>query len=250
MLEKDEQQAKELFQTVKRYGLEADGHFWVDDLDKMAWAGALDKLAEENAGLWLIAGNAESLNREKTRYGLSMLSLALTGRKQGLLPAILVLPREEVKDLALPTALASAEVLDSQSKIGPKLAAKANMPQTRMDMEYRIGVHPLPGLGQWFEIGPARGQQWSGAMFGLDEGEITAHGVGPAGQIPEKTVLEYQMRGITLESEGKQFSAWAVKNSLAETDSYYLQVTGMPKKLLFGSFSEESGTELFGMSLC
>ncbi|MFO8032553.1 MAG: hypothetical protein R6U22_08420 [Desulfohalobiaceae bacterium] len=249
VLEKDEAWAKELFQSIKHYGLEAEGHFWVDDLQKMAWAGALDSLAKDDLGLWLIAGKAESLAKETVRYGLSLLTLALTGRRQGYLPSIMILPSAELKDKDLPTALAGAEVLDPQAKLGPKLAARANMPGSRMDSAYRLTVHPLTGLGPWFEIGPAPGDEWSGAMFGLDSGEISAHGVGQSGKVPEKAVLEYQMQGATLEVAQKQFTAWAVKNKLTERDSYYLQVKGMPQELLFGSFSEGQDVEMFRFKL-
>ncbi|MFW6177226.1 MAG: hypothetical protein ACOC43_02545 [Desulfohalobiaceae bacterium] len=249
LLEKDESWAKELYQSIKQYGLQAEGHFWVDDLEKMAWAGALDSLAKDNLGLWLIAGKAESLAQESVRYGLSLLTLALSGRRQGYLPSIMIMPRSELNDEALPTALAGSEVLDPQAKLGPKLAARANMPGSRVDSAYRLTVHPLTGLGPWFELGPAPGDEWSGAMFGLDSGEIRAHGVGQAGKVPEKAVLEYQMQGITLQADQKQFTAWAVKNKLTNSDSYYLQVKGMPQEILFGSFSEGQDAEMFRLKL-
>jgi len=248
MLDKDEERAKGLFHSVSGYGLDADGHFWVDDTDKMAWASPLDSLTDQGTGLWLIAGREESFNRAETRYGLAMLALALEGRRGDGLP-ILLLPQGELDAAHLPTPLADAEVLESPSGLGPKLAARANTPRSVPDRGYRATVHPLPGLGQWFEVGPAAGHQWSGAMLGVDRGEITAHGVGPAGKVPESAVLEYQMQGITLETGGEQLTAWAVKNALGEADSYYVQVSGMPQSLLFGSFSEGEEAEMFRLSL-
>jgi hypothetical protein len=247
MLEKDEERAKGLFAAVTRYGLAADGHFWVDDLDKMAWAAPLDSLASEDVGLWLVAGKGESFARTETRYGLAMLALAAEGRRQGL--PILLLPQGDFDPASLPTPLAGAEIMASETGLGPKSAAKANLPPSRPEREYRATVRPLPGLGQWFEVGPAEGHDWAGAMFGLDQGEIAAHGVGPSGKVPEKTVLEYQMRGLTLETGGAEFTAWAVKNALTDKDSYYVQVKGTPETLLFGSFSEEDDAEMFRMTL-
>lgn len=248
MLDKDEQRAKELYQTTTQYGLEADGHFWVNDMQRMAWAGAADSLAEPTTGLWLIAGRPESLNSPETRCGLSLLALTVQGRR-GALPSVLVLPLGDSPDTALPTAFADAEILDPHGTIGPKLPARANRPAQPLFSEYRLAVHPLPGIGVWFEVGPAPGATWNGALFGVDQGEITAHGVGPAGQVPQRTVLQYQMRGLTLESASTQYTAWAVHNPLTETESYYLHSTGTPQRIVFGPFADTDAQDMFHCQL-
>ena len=75
--EANEAPAKLLYQTVARYGLAPAGHFWQDDLDKMAWSGSLEDLVKKDTGVWIILGSAEDLAVESVRYGLSLLTLAV-----------------------------------------------------------------------------------------------------------------------------------------------------------------------------
>ncbi|MFO7875002.1 MAG: hypothetical protein R6U55_00275 [Desulfovermiculus sp.] len=248
MLDKDEPRAQRLYQTVTQYGMEADGHFWVDDLEKMAWSGPLQTMSESGTGMWLIAGQNDSLARPETLYGLSMLALALQGRRDLGLPIVVHIPQSD-EPLILPTPLAGAELLDQEAGLGPKLTARVHMPVPEKELEYRLTVHPLPGLGQWMELGPPPGREWAGAMLGLDQGQITAHGVGPAGRVPQKTILEYQMQGMTLESGDQKYTAWAVHNALSASDSYYVQVQGMPRSLLFGPLPEADTAELYRLQL-
>ncbi|MFP4257870.1 MAG: hypothetical protein ACLFRE_02610 [Desulfovermiculus sp.] len=248
MLENDEQTAQRLYQTITRYGLDADGHFWVDDLENMAWSGPMQSLSEPATAMWLISAQGEGLSRLETRYGLSLLALAVQGRRALPLPILLLVP-EEKDQPALPTPLAGAEVLNQEAGLGPKLAARANMPPPEQNTEYRFTVHPLPGLGQWLEVGPARAQVWAGSLLGLDQGRITAHGVGPAGKVPERTVLEYQMQDMTLEAGGEEFTAWAVHNRLTDAESYYVQIKGMPGSLLFGGLPDGDSGELYRLQL-
>lgn len=72
-------------------------------------------------------------------------------------------------------------------------------------------------------------------MFGVSgEGEIAHHLVGPKGQLPEKSVLEYATQGIKAEVGGVEYTAWSVQNKIGPNDSYYVKVEGHPSKLMFG----------------
>lgn len=244
-LDKDEAAAKELFDTARRYGLETGGHFWIDDLKNMAWAGAAPELLKPGAALWIIGGRLEQLRSPQCRFGLSMLALLLHARKGHGFP-ILVAPYDGgLSPDDLPTPLKGAEVV-TKTQLGAKVAAKANMPMKNIQADYRLGLYPLPGLGLWFEVGPATGV-WNGAIFGLAGGEdaaIDAHGVGPAGKLPERAVLEYPMQGLTLQAGEREYTAWAVKNQLGENDSYYLRVRGAPASLLFGELPEADDADM------
>ncbi len=229
VLDHDEEKARELYQSMSTYGLDAQGHFWTDDLEKMTWAGAREDLMRKETALWLIAGTAKSFESESVRYGLSMLAVSVHAMRGHGFP-ILIAPRDgEINVESLPTPLKSAEVLPaSGSSIGPKIVAKANMPIKKVHAEYRMDVYALPGAGQWFEVGPDAGHSWKGVMFGVLDGEISAHGVGAKGQIPEKCVLEYQQQGLKLQMGEKEYVAWAVQNEISENDSYYIGVKGSP----------------------
>ncbi|MGL1862947.1 MAG: hypothetical protein OCC46_10545 [Pseudodesulfovibrio sp.] len=248
ILEKDEAKGKGLFSTVTRYGLSVNGHFWSDNLEKMEWAGPIPEMAKPEVGVWLIKGNKASYENPDTRFGLALLAAGVQAQRGYGFPILCICDDGDLDVATLPTPLKSAEVVD-EAKLGAKLAAKANMPIKKIEPEYRFDLYPLPSLGLWLEIGPAAGHSWQGALLGVSGGEISAHGVGPAGELPEKCVLNYPMKGLKLELGGTEYEGWAVKNELSENESYFVKVSGTPDNLLLGELSEGDDAELFSISL-
>lgn len=248
ILEKDEAKGKGLFQAVTRYGLSVNGHFWSDNLEKMEWAGPIPSMEDPNVGVWLIKGDKASYENPEIRFGLSLLASAVQAKRGFGFPILCLCDDGELDPATLPTSLQGAEVVP-EAKLGVKLAAKANMPIKKIAPEYRFDLYPLPSLGLWMEIGPAKGHSWEGALLGVADGDIQAHGVGPAGMLPEKCVLNYPMQGLKLELGGTEYLGWAVKNPLAEDESYYVKVAGTPEKLLLGELSESDEAELFSLVL-
>jgi len=112
----------------------------------------------------------------------------------------------------------------------------------------RLDIYAIPQLGQWFEVGPF-GSSWNGAMFGVCGAEIDAHGVGPAGKLPDKSVLEYPMQGLKLAMGEKEYVAWAVQNQLDSGSSYYVRIKGEPKAILFGPLAEGDDAEVYILNL-
>jgi len=248
VLEKDEPKAKKIFQTVNQYGLATDGNFWIDDLEKMEWAGPAPQLVAPETALWIVSGTLESFNKTSIRYGLGLLAAMVQAAKGHGFPILLVPADGDLDVAGLPTALKGAETV-KLALLGPKVAAKANIPLKKIAADYRLDLYPIPGLGLWFEIGPAPGHSWQGVMLGAQGGEVDAHGVGAHGRIPDRCVLEYAMKGLKLQAGDREFIAWAVKNTLSENDSYYARVRGNPKALLFGEMSEADDAEVFILSL-
>jgi len=228
--------------AASQYGVSADGHFWLDDLKNMAWMGIRDKLCENEIALWVIVGKAEDLKPE-TRYGLSLLALSIRTER----PDISILwvdTGDQIRTEFLPTLFAGVPLvrLDS-AMLGPKLAAGANMSPKSSPAEYRLEIHANPGFGVWFEVGPVAEQEWSGAMFAVAGGEVMAHGVGPAGTLPHKCVLEYPMQGLRLNLGETEYTGWAVSNVLNRDSSYFVKVDGVPSAFLFGSLAEDDEAE-------
>ena len=154
----------------------------------------------------------------------------------------------EIDPTSLPTPLRGAEAVTGAA-LGPKLAAKANIPPRPETADYRLRVSPLPGLGLWFEAGPAPGHAWKGAMFGANGASIDAHGVGPAGNIPERATLNYPVKGMRLTAGDREYQAWGVANPLTEADSYFVRVTGAPSAILFGELPQGDEAEMFTLLL-
>lgn len=248
ILEKDEAKGKGLFQTVSRYGLAVNGHFWSDNLEKMEWAGPIAEIDKPEVSVWLIKGSRASYDNPDIRFGLGLLAAAVQARRGYGFPILCICDDGDLDVQTLPTMLRSAEVVD-EAKLGAKLAAKANMPLKKIEPEYRFDLYPLPSLGLWVEVGPAPGHAWKGALLGVSGGDIEAHGAGAAGMLPDKCVLNYPMQGLKMELGGSEYVGWAVKNELSENESYFVKVSGVPDSLLFGEFSEGDDAELFSLQL-
>jgi len=246
MLDKDEGLAKLIFQEMARYGLEPGGHFWEDDLAHMAWSAVIPELAKENCGCWVIVGQAKRFLDKETRQGLSYLALAAQAVHGHGFPILLSASGGKVDPASLPTPLRGAESVPTG--LGVKAVAKANAIRIKEPEEYRLNVHPLPGLGFWLEIGPGR-DPWKGAFLGVSPGAPDAQGVGQAGTIPQNSTLHYPVKGMKLNMNGTEFEAWGVKNELSEAESYYARVSAAPEAIVFGPFPDEDDAEVFTVTL-
>jgi len=246
MLDDNENLARLLFQEMARYGLTPGGHLWQDDLPGMAWAGAIPELAQSACGCWVIVGQAARFAEADTRKGLALLALAAQASHGHGFPILLSPSGGKLDVAALPTPLKGAEVVSSG--LGVKAVAKANAPRKAENGEYRLNVHPLPGLGLWLELGPGA-DPWSGAMLGASGAAPDAHGVGPAGAVPQTSTLHYPVRGMKLELGGTAFEAWGVHNELTVAQSYFVRLTAAPEALVFGSFPDADDPSVFTVYL-
>jgi hypothetical protein len=156
----------------------------------------------------------------------------------------MILTEKDFSASLLPMALKDAEIkpVADASVLGAKIAARSGMPVKGVETPYHLYVHGLPGIGLWFEVGPAGAVDWSGAFFGVHDAEIDFHGVGSAGSIPERAVLEYPVKGIKMMLEEKEITAWGIQNRLDASSSYYVRVQGEPDTILFGPYPD--GDEL------
>jgi hypothetical protein len=236
--------------ALQKYGLAVDGHFWQDDLDKLAWTAPRQQILDKNTSLWALLASSTDLLSPSIRYGLSMLALAVQAAK-GLDFPIVILQKagEAVLADTLPTPLAGCDVLDLRNPAyGAKIVAKVHKQVKGISPPYRLDVYGIPQIGQWFEIGP-KDEIWSGALFGTSNDGPCLHAVGKSGQLPEKSTLKYPQRGLEIELHGRKFTAWAVQNELDSESSYYIKVDGHPDSILFSSYSSAEETEVFVLKL-
>ena len=239
----DQASASVVNSTLAGYGLACKGHFWVDAPEKMAWKEALVDLLKERADLWLILADAAEWAKPTVRYGLSLFAAALAAERGSGFPIVVLDSRT---GLVLPDGLASATVLPLDLGTWPaKIVAKASMPANKApSTDYRLNILGNERLGQWFEIGP-RETTWSGVVFGVsgEKAKINFQAVGPAGNLPEKTTLEFAQEGLKLDVGDRAFVAWAVRNSLDAGTSYYARVEGCPEAILLMPYSEDDAAE-------
>lgn len=243
-LAKDEAKIAGLMGSLKKYGLAADGHFWVDDMKNMAWQAAAEELLKADTVLWIIAGDAEDLKKTSVAYGLSLLAMKVYASRGESFPVIFTPAVDLPAGLEMPTLLKGAEIIPlSNASLGVKAVSLANTPVKKIEKEYRLNVHGLPGIGLWLEAGPSS-FVWQGAMFGVHGAEIDFHGVGPSNGVPERAVLEYAQKGLKIQLGEDEFTAWAVQNRLEPGMSYYVRVQGMPDRLLFGPYAQTEDAEV------
>jgi hypothetical protein len=239
-----------LMSQMKTYGLEVKGHFWKDDLKNMAWIAPRDELIDSKISLWAILGSKEELLNPDIRYGLSLLAIT-TQAKRGLHFPVIILQTHgdliSTDQLTMP--LKSAEILSASNPgLGAKLVAKAHKAPKQISPEYHIDIYGNEQIGQWFEIRPLDAT-WPGAMFGVADGEIAFHAVGPWGKLPTKSVLNYPMEGLKLNLGEKEFTAWAAQNELNPETSYFVKVDGFPESILFGPYSTDEAADVFVIDL-
>ncbi|MBN1843954.1 MAG: hypothetical protein JW883_16965 [Deltaproteobacteria bacterium] len=246
-----EDMVKKLMAQMKTYGLELHGHFWEDDLKKMAWMKAREELVNPQIIFWAILGSEENLRTPSIRYGLSLLSITLQAQRGLDFPIVILQTEgEPVASDSLTTSLKGVEILSASSAtLGAKLVARAHASvKEEMSSEYRLDLYGNEHVGQWFEVGPTE-VSWSGGMFAVADAEIAFHGVGPKGSLPSKSVLNYPVEGLKLNLGEKEYTAWAVQNELNAETSYFVKVTGSPESILFGPYSSEEDTEVFVVKL-
>jgi hypothetical protein len=241
---------RQLMSQMKTYGLEVQGHFWKDDLKKMAWMAGRDSMVDAKVSMWGILGSDEELRSPDTLYGLSLLAVTVQARRGLHFPIMILQTRGKlISSVQLSTPLKGADVmLVSDSGIGAKLVARIHKPPKPISSEYHLDIYGNEQIGQWFEVGPAQGS-WPGVMFGVVGAEISFHAVGPTGSLPSKTVLNYPMQGLKLEMGGKEYLAWAAQNDLNPETSYFVKVEGYPASIVFGPYSTEREADVFVVRL-
>jgi len=245
-----EEAVKKVMGQLQTYGLEVNGHFWEDDLQKMAWIKARDALIDTNVALWLVLASRESLLGPSIRGGLSLLAITVQAQRGlGFPIALLLTEGDPPAPELLPTPLKAALVLSSSdATYGAKVVARVHAPMKHPLPEYRLDVYGNPHIGQWFEVGPREGL-WRGAMLGVSGADISFHGVGPKGSLPSRSVLNYPMKGLKVNLGDKEYAAWAVQNDLDARTSYFAKVEGCPGSILFGPYSSDREAEVHVVTL-
>lgn len=230
------QKPEKVLNSLGSSGLQIGGAPWIDDLEKMAWYELGTLLTEAaNADLWLIAGGRGDFQSPRNRYALSLITAMVREGRGPAFPIFCLCVDHTPDARSMPTLTREFRFLAAADPNWPAKIATAFLKKAAAEpWEFRLSAVGHPIIGQWFEIGP-RTEEWAGAMFGVSgEATILHHMVGPKGQLPEKSVLEYATQGIKAEVGGVEYTAWSVQNTIGPESSYYVKVDGIPPKILFG----------------
>jgi hypothetical protein len=245
-----EEKVKNLIAQLKTYGLDVKGHFWEDEIGKMAWAKPREELIKPEISLWLMLASSENLKSPSIRYGLSLLTLTIQAIKGISFPILFLIAEGEIPSAeTLPTPLKGCDLLSmTDPSMAAKLVVKVNTPVKEIVPEYRLDTYGNPHIGQWIEVGPCN-RSWPGAMFGVSGAEITFHAVGPKGSLPTQSSLRYPLKGMKLNLGGKEYTAWAAQNEIPSDISYFVKLEGFPESILFGPYSTEEETDVYVVQL-
>lgn len=259
-LAKDKDRVGAAAASLKRYGLQSQGHFWLDEPDKATARVAFDAMLAARADAWLILVDAESLALPGVRYGLSLLAASLAAERGAPIPLACLWPAGSAPESAgaggLPALLQSAMTFVEGNASWPvKIVAATARRDDSQGLaplgDYRMTLWGDENIGQWLEIG-ARSQTLAGFAFGISgdpaqagvpAASIVFQAVGPRGGLPEKTVLEYAQQGLQMKVGERDFTSWAVRNTIEPDQSYFVRITGCPAALICMPYPEGDDVE-------
>jgi len=226
--------------TLNKYAININGHFWEDNLKNMSWKYVYEEIAMSDFSLWLIFLSSDEWEKFSIRYAISLLTIAVQQKKGLNFPiVILKLPEDSLNSEMLPDPMKNLEILSlSIQDIGPELISQKHKSSVLREREYHIGVHVNPIYGQWFEVGPVNSTWKKGSIFGVKGAEITFQGVGNRGVLPQECTLESPVEGIKVTTRTDEYIAWIIQNEINKDTSHFIQVKGDPSAIILGEHVE------------
>ncbi len=240
-----------LIQALQKNGMTGGGGPWVDNNAKFAWAEVLAILGDpKQTDAWVIAIDAASLKNQSIRYALSVVAETTRQRRGVGYPTVLLGIDDLPQSDHLPLLLRECAVYRANDTTwAAKLVAAFFKKGGSAGQEFYFAAYGGEYFGQWFEVGPRAGT-WNGAMFGVCEGaKISHHAVGPRGALPERTVVEYPLRDMRVTVGSREYTLWAVKNSVGSDQSYFVKVDGTPASIICGAHPENPDAEVSVVAL-
>jgi hypothetical protein len=254
----DAQRLSALAGTLARYGLKALGGVWETTPDKVLavdWRLMVDAFVTQHAALWLVLADAKALEDPSVRYGLNLIAANLRSARGADFGFAVLWPdapgagADVASRPALPAQMRDALVLEPGPAWPAKLVARVHRVRpAAVAATDRISVHGNEQLGQWIELAPGTGS-WQGVMFAVagEGASIDFQATGPSGGLPETSTIAYGQSGLALESAGRTFTGWALRNEVGATSagpvSYYARVRGRPEALLWMPYTEEDDAD-------
>lgn len=219
------------------YGLPPKGQRWPKEND--GWVASAQEAAQANAAIVIVVGTHAQYNDPALRRRLALFRLALQTRRQATINGIALLAGEPTNTDTPTTGILNDWLIATDTRWPAKAVARAHAPATPA-WPARLGVHAQERLGVWLEVHPDPAQTAAGALLGVsgNEATISFHAVGQAGALPERTVNEYELKGLKFDAAGKAFEAWALQNTLAPDQSYFVRIEGEPDWLAVGSLPQ------------
>ncbi|UOD50080.1 hypothetical protein [Orrella daihaiensis] len=236
---------------LRGYGVNLKGQKWPVG-EKQAWLASAQEAAGAGARLILIVATPEDYQKPELRRELALFRLFLQTLMKSPVDGLVILTdpskaAEIQTDLPGTPLLGDFEIVQGAGWQA-KAVARLHAPR-KPKWPVRFGLYAQEKLGVWLEVKPQPLETTTGCLVGVggNESNISFHAVGEAGRLPEKSINEYEMKGIEFESAGQKFKAWALQNTFTPEDAYYVRLEGEPDVLAIGTLpdGEVSDVDLF-----
>lgn len=236
---------------LRGYGVAIQGQKWPMG-EKQAWLASAQEAAGAGARLIVVVASPEDYQNPALRRDLSLFRLFLQTLVKSPVDGLVILT-DPSKAAAIASPLPGTALLGDFEMVQgsgwqAKAVARLHAPR-RSRWPVRLGLFAQERLGVWLEVKPQPTDTTEGCLVGVSgEGaDISFHAAGTAGRLPEKSVNEYEMKGIGFESAGHAFTAWALQNRFSPDEAYYVRLEGEPDLLAIGTLpgGEPSDVDLF-----
>lgn len=114
-----------------------------------------------------------------------------------------------------------------------------------------LGLFAHEKLGTWLQVQPSPGQTAHGCLLGVsgNEATISFQAVGQAGCLPERSINELELKGLTFASAGYDFNAWGLQNVLSAEQAYFARLENEPDLLAISTLPDGELSDVHLMCL-
>lgn len=232
----DDQPAQGIAVQLAKYGLQPQGQRWSTEAN--SWVASAHEAAHANAAVVIITGQLALLADPAVRRQLALFRLALQTHRQCFINGFIVGTPPVFEAVANTTSILDDWQCVTDTHWTAKAVARAHAP-IKPAWPVHLGLHAQERLGTWLETHPTPGHTAAGALLGVSGNNASPdfHAVGASGALPQKTVNEFELKGLKFDARALPFEAWALQNTLMPDQSYYVRIEGEPDFLAVGSLA-------------
>lgn len=234
--------------AARQYGLNVKGQHWPEK-EKQAWLASAKEAADAQTAVILLVTTHAVYAQPENRRALALFRLRLQSLLNRQVDGVVLLqgppPSEPSPELFGTAVLGDWMVVGPTDKWVARAVARAHAP-AKSSLPLRLSVYAEERLGVWLELRPRTTEALQGFIAGVSGtgADITFHAVGLSGRLPDKSVNEYELRGLKFDTEGVAFNAWGLQNKITPEQSYFIRLEGEPDMLAFGALPGGEISEL------
>ncbi|HEY7803660.1 MAG TPA: hypothetical protein VIC30_04410 [Orrella sp.] len=239
--------------TLAPYGVVIQGQALnVDQAN--GWLVCAQSAAQASARFVVVVSSSEDYKRPEVRRQLSLFRLFLQTFTKSTINGMVNLVdsgQADARSVDLPGTpiLADWETITTDSWAA-RAVARLHSPK-RPSWPVALGLFGQEKIGTWLEVQPMPGQSAPGCLLGVsgNEAKISFHAAGPAGCLPDRSINEYELKGLTFSCAGHDFHAWGLQNALPPEQAYFARLENEPDLLAVSTLPNGELSEVHLMCL-